>query len=264
MALETTERPAARAPLNEAVRHDTWWVKPLLTVIGLTIFAVYATWRAFENRYYLSEPYLSPFYSPLIRPGWAINGWVISPAFYILLFPLAFRLTCYYYRQAYYRSFFWDPPACAVPEPSSRKSYRGERTFPLVLQNLHRYAMYVALLFLVFLGYDAIKAFWFHDRPGIGLGSVIMLANVVLLAGYTFGCHSLRHLVGGRLDCFTCPHLGGGEHHVKTGYKLWRIATMFNRNHMQWAWTSLFGVILTDFYIRLVAMGAIADPRITF
>jgi hypothetical protein len=264
MALETVEKPRARAPLGEAVRHDTWWLKPLLTVIGLTIFAVYATWRAFESRYYISEPYLSPFYSPLIEPGWAINGWVISPAFYILVFPLSFRLTCYYYRQAYYRSFFWDPPACAVPEPSARKSYRGERTFPLVLQNLHRYAMYAALVFLVFLWWDALKAFLFHDRLGVGLGSLIMLANVVLLTGYTFGCHSLRHLVGGKLDCFTCPHLGTGEHHVKTGYKLWSLATIFNRNHMQWAWTSLFGVILTDLYIRMVAMGAFLDPRITF
>jgi hypothetical protein len=96
---------------------------------------------------------------------------------------------------------------------------------------------------------------------GVRLGSLIMLANVVLLTGYTFGCHSLRHLVGGKLDCFTCPHLGGGEHHyqLKSGYKAWKIVTMFNRNHMEWAWTSLFGVILTDFYIRLVATGTIAD-----
>lgn len=272
MALPATEKPAAKVPLDVAVRHDNWWVKPLLTVLGLGFFALYATWRAFENQYFSypwyppgmqghPEPvYLSPFYSPLIPLRWEIGGWVVSPAFYILVFPLAFRLTCYYYRQAYYRSFFADPLGCAVPERSKR--YTGEQRFPLILQNLHRYALYIALLFLVFLWYDALKAFNFHGRFGVGVGSLIMLANVVLLTGYTFGCHSLRHLVGGKLDCFTCPL--GGDHanaKIRSGYKAWRLVTSFNRNHMQWAWTSLGAVILTDAYIRLVATQVLPDVR---
>lgn len=274
MALPVIEKPSPSVPLNVAVRRDTWWVKPLLTVLGLTFFAVYATWRAIEGAYYTvpwnpgvagaheHASYVSPFYSPLIETGWKLGGWTISPAFYILVFPLLFRLTCYYYRQAYYRSFFLDPPSCAVPEPATRTRYRGEQTFPLIFQNLHRYALYIALLFLVFLWYDALKGFTFDGRFGIGVGSLVMLGNVVLLSGYTFGCHSFRHLVGGKLDCFTCPR--GADHanaQVKTAYKAWRFATAFNVNHMQWAWTSLFAVILTDLYIRSVAAGLITDFR---
>ncbi len=263
MAL-ATDKPAARVPLETAVRNDTWWVKPLLTVLGLSIFAIWATFRAFENRYYHPEPYLSPFYSPLLPFEYRINGWLISPAFYILVFPLAFRMTCYYYRQAYYRSFFMDPLACAVPEPKARTRYQGERQFPFTLQNLHRYALYFALLFLVFLWYDVLKAFWFDGRFGIGVGSLIILANVVLLTGYTFGCHSLRHLVGGKKDCFSCPAGSSGESQADAGYKCWRTVSMFNRNHMQWAWSSLASVVLTDLYIRSVATGAITDLRIIF
>ena len=35
---------------------------------------------------------------------------------------------------------------------------------------------------------------------GIGIGTIILAGNVVLLGGYTLGCHSLRHLVGGAVD----------------------------------------------------------------
>lgn len=263
MGLPGTEKPAAGVPLDIAVRRDNWRLKPLLTVLGLSFFAIYATWRAFENAHIKAGPYISPFYSPHIETGWHLGAWEISPAFYILIFPLAFRMTCYYYRQAYYRSFFADPVACAVPE--GRKRYLGEQSFPLVLQNLHRYALYFALLFLVFLWWDALIAFNFDGRFGIGLGSLIMVANVTLLTGYTFGCHSFRHLVGGKLDCFTCPL--GGDHanaRVRPGYKAWRFVTFFNENHMQWAWTSLGAVIVTDLYIRLVSAGIIFDPHIVF
>ena len=267
MALQTAEKRAT-VPLDAAVRTDTWWLKPLFTVVGLSIFVMYATWRMFENDFYNAEkmlnplPYLSPFYSPLIPLNLEIAGWAVSPAMYVLVFPLSFRMTCYYYRQAYYRSFFLDPAGCAVPEPSLRKKYNGERSFPFVLQNLHRYTLYAAIGFLGFLAYDAGKAFFFHGQFGVGVGSLVLLANILLLCGYTFGCHSFRHIMGGRLDCFTCPM--GNDHakaKVKTGYHAWKIVTIFNVNHMQWAWCSLFGVILTDLYIRSVIVGIIPDYR---
>ncbi len=50
--------------------------------------------------------------------------------------PGGFRATCYYYLKAYYRSYFRDPVACAMPE--SRRSYVGETAFPFILNNLHR------------------------------------------------------------------------------------------------------------------------------
>ena len=65
--------------------------------------------------------------------------------------------------------------------------------------------MYLAVIFIFILAYDAWKAMWFAgangvEHFGIGVGTLVLVVNVVLLASYTFGCHSLRHLVGGFLD----------------------------------------------------------------
>ena len=115
-----------------------------------------------------------------------------------------FRLTCYYYRGAYYKSFWADPPSCTVSEP--RKNYRGENSFPLIIQNIHRYFLYIALFFLFFFLIDVWKALWFINPAtgeksfGIGVGTLVLAINVVLLGGYTLGCHSLRHMVGGFMD----------------------------------------------------------------
>lgn len=228
-------------------REDAWWVEPLLIVIYLGAFVVYATWVALQGGYYEWGPYLSPFYSPLFRPEW----WPFSPAFFILWVPLGFRLTCYYYRKAYYRSFFWDPPACAVGEP--RQGYQGERRFPFVLQNVHRLFFYFAVVILAVLWYDALRAFFFEGGFGIGVGSLVLLGNVALLTGYTFSCHSFRHLVGGCLDCFA------GH---PTRYRLWRIVSAGNEHHALWAWISLTSVALADLYVRLVASGIITDGRL--
>lgn len=253
------EKEAGRAPLGLNSRHDNWWLRPLITVLVLGTFVIYSAWRGLEDNYYNPEPYLSPFYSPLLGLNLSIAGWHISPALYILIFPLSFRLTCYYYRLAYYRAFFWDPPACAVPEPAARRNYTGERQFPFILQNIHRYALYAALVFIIILSIDAIRAFFFPGgRVGIGLGTVIMVANVGLLAVYTFSCHSLRHLVGGRVNCYSCSAA------ARTRYGLWKRLTFLNERHAVYAWASLVAVGLTDLYIRLVAAGVINDPRWLF
>jgi len=215
-------------------------------------FSVYAFLRAREGGFYEWGPYLSPFYSPLIDPHH--HWWPLSPAFLILGGPLSFRATCYYYRKALYRAFLLDPPACAVGE--ARHSYSGETRFPFILQNLHRYALYLAFIFLCFLWYDAIRAFWFNGSFYLGTGTVIMLTNVILLTLYTFSCHSLRHLVGGKFDCFSCVAGGGARHSA------WKLSSFLNERHMLFAWASLISVGLTDFYIRLVASGAIRDLRI--
>jgi hypothetical protein len=246
------------------LRRDAWWVAPALTALVLGSFGVYATWAAWTGAHYEWGPYLSPFYSPLLQPTW----WPLSPAFLILVFPLGFRLTCYYYRKAYYRAFFLDPAGCAVGEP--RHDYRGETRLPFVLQNVHRFFMYAAVVFIFILGYDVgLATRWPVNGVlpdgmaapgprefGVGLGTLIMATNVVLLAGYTFGCHSLRHLVGGGVDCFSCARGG------RTRYRLWRGVSALNGRHMAWAWCSLFSVALTDLYIRLCATGVIRDIRI--
>ena len=99
------------------------------------------------------------------------------PAVIILTIPLGFRLTCYYYREAYYRSWWLSPPACAVPD--SHKRYTGETRFPLILQNIHRYFLYAALVFNVILSWVAIIAFDWHGTFGMGLGTLVMLADAV-------------------------------------------------------------------------------------
>ncbi len=233
-------------------REDAWWIENLPFIIVLGAFAIYTTWRAFEGKFYWTDPYLSPFYSPLIDPEH--HWWPFSPAILILGGPLGFRLTCYYYRKAYYRAFLLDPPSCAVGE--GRKHYHGETSFPFILQNVHRYFFYIAVIFVAFLWYDAIRAFFFPQGFGVGVGTLVMLLNIVLLSIYTFSCHSLRHLAGGKLDCFSCSTFGPVRHTACRGI------TRLNENHMFWAWASMISVGLTDLYIRLVACGAIKDIRL--
>jgi hypothetical protein len=147
-----------------------------------------------------------------------------------------------------------DPMACAVGEP--RSSYRGETKFPFILQNAHRYFLYLAIIFIFILWTDVVRGFIFDGRFGVGLGSLILLVTITLLTGYTFSCHSLRHLVGGRLDCFSCAVAGGPRE------KAWGIVSLLNEHHMAWAWWSLFFVCLTDFYIRMCSMGVFHDTRL--
>ena len=234
----------------------------------LSAFLVYATWAAFQNANYTHGPYLSPFYSPELlgdsphawfgpRPaGWP--SWLpFSPALFILPVPALFRFTCYYYRGAYYKAFWADPPGCAVGEP--RSTYWGERKGPLVLQNLHRYGLLLSAIFLVFLAWDAYHAFRFTDpasgatRFGVGVGSLVLPVNWFMLAGYTFGCHATRHVVGGMLDRLSLSPLR---------HRLYAVSTRLNLHHMRWAWTSLITVALSDVYIRLCAMGIWTDVRL--
>jgi hypothetical protein len=252
----------------ETARRDAWWVQPFVTFLVFTGFVVYTTWAAFQGTFYRHGPYLSPLYSPEIfgdaatswfggKPSWWPGWFPWSAAFFILWAPGGFRFTCYYYRGAYYKAFWADPPNCTVGEP--RKKYLGERSFPLVMQNVHRYFLYLALLFLVFLAHDVWKALWFTDPAtgktsfGIGVGTLVLAANTTLLAGYTFGCHSLRHLVGGRLDQLS---------RAPARFAAYRCVGCFNRRHMLWAWLSLFMVAFADLYVRLCAMGIWTDRRL--
>lgn len=248
-------------------RQDRWWVEPLAILLGLSGFIVYATWAAFQGEHYHFGSYLSPFYSPEIfgdSPhsffGPVPDAWPIwlpfSPALLILWAPGGFRLTCYYYRGSYYKAFWADPPSCAVGEP--RKSYLGENSFPLIIQNLHRYFLYIAVVFLIFLATDVWNALWFTGVDGvttlgIGVGTIVLAVNVVMLGGYAFGCHSMRHLLGGGKD------LVGKSIFGRTGYNC---VSCLNRGHMRWAWGSLFWVAFSDFYVRMCSMGIFTDWRI--
>lgn len=256
--------------LGVTARRDRWWVEPLWTGALFGLFVLYSTWAAFQGKHYWYGSYISPFYSPLLFiepsapgsapiehawfgawPSWWPHAIPASPALLILAFPLSFRLTCYYYRKFYYRAYFLTPPACAVGA-LPRKDYRGE-TALLLFQNLHRYTFYVAIVFLAILYMDAFRAFFRDGRFGVGVGSIVLLANSTLLAMYTLGCHSLRHLVGGHLDCFSCEQVGAARHRV------WEKVSWLNARHMRFAWLSLVFVGFTDFYIRMVSLGYIHD-----
>jgi hypothetical protein len=259
--------PIAPRRFGETMRTDAWWASPAAIFVLFAGFIVYSTWAALQGNHYTFGNYLSPFYSPELfgdspnawfgpKPGWWPGLLPFSPAILILWAPGGFRFTCYYYRGAYYKAFWADPPACAVGEP--RTSYIGERRFPLILQNVHRYFLYLALLFLLLLAHDVWKAMWFTDAAGrvsfgIGVGTLVLAANVTLLSGYTLGCHSLRHFVGGIFDRLS-------EHPVRR--VAYDCSSCLNRYHMQWARLSLVMVAFADLYVRLCSMGIWHDWRI--
>ena len=242
----------------KTLRKDAWWIEPALTFTVLFSFIVYATFRAFEDNYYYVAPYLSPFYSPCLvdtcaHVSWKLFGrmWLITPAMLILWIPGGFRMTCYYYRKAYYRSWWLSPPACAVRD--GHKTYTGETRFPLLIQNIHRYFFYLSILILAFLWWDAFEAIHFPDGYGVGIGTIVLVLNATLLSLYSLSCHSCRHLCGGYVDSFS---------KAPTRYKLWKTLTKLNERHMLFAWMSLIWVALSDLYVRLLAMGVIHDIRI--
>jgi hypothetical protein len=188
-------------------------------------------------------------------PAWWPSWAPFSPAFLILWIPAGFRFTCYYYRGAYYKAFWADPINCAVGEP--RKSFLGERYFPLIIQNVHRY-FFISRSCSSFC--SRMTPGWACGSPmltgkehfGIGVGTIVLTLNAVFLAMYTFGCHSLRHLIGGFLD---------SKSKAPTCAKAYNCVSCLNTRHMMWAWISLFWVGFTDVYIRLVRDGASARLR---
>ena len=265
--MSSIDVPLVRGKFGQTARQDNWWLMPLVTFLAFSTFIVYSTWAAFQGDFYRLGPYVSPFYSPELfgdpahawfgaMPSW-IPAWLpITPALLILWAPGGFRFTCYYYRGAYYKAFWADPPSCTVSEP--RQRYLGENSFPLIMQNLHRYFLYAALFFLLILAHDVWKALWFTDASGkasfgIGVGTIVLALNVTFLSGYTFGCHSLRHLVGGFMDEVSkAPACAKG----------YACVSCLNRRHMAWGWTSLCWVAFSDIYVRLCSMGFWHDMRI--
>ena len=273
------KRLAMARGLGKTERIDAWWKSPLAMATYLGIMVIYATWRGFMEAdfWFFSEfglsgdgqtmaiedknsHVLSPLFSPLIIPGEDGLGALVpkafywmSPAMFILIIPAGFRGTCYYYRKAYYRSFFASPAACAVSTPFG--DYNGERRL-FLFQNIHRYFMYLAVAYLFILSYDVWMATQFHsgDEHGFGMsvGTLVLALNVFLLSGYTLGCHSFRHMVGGIRNKF--GGTGG-----KAAEACWNACTGLNKHHNKWAIFSLFWVMFADFYIYMCTTGVWND-----
>ena len=260
-----TEAPGRASIPARTLRTDRWWQAPVTTFVLLSLWVLYAVLRTVWQAAYFDakDHYLTPFYSPCVTASCVpesrdFGTWfpsfppVIPYAIIGLVFLLGFRLSCYYYRKAYYRAFWGSPPACAVAEPHA--GYTGETRFPLILQNLHRYFWVLAMILSAVNTYDLVNAF----RPrghdfGFGLGTIIMFINVVMLWAYTISCHSCRHIIGGRLRNFSAHPLR---------YRAWTFISKLNTKHMELAWTTLATLAITDGYIALVAGGVFSDPRI--
>jgi hypothetical protein len=253
---------AHRRGFLSTLRTDAWWVEPALFGAAMAVCFGWLTASIFLDQWEFEVgAYLSPVFEPKFFN--AHENFFISPALIVLVGPIPFRATCYYYRRAFYRYWFASPVACAVGDVG--KTYRGESALPFWLMNLHRFAMYAALVFVPILWYGAVKGFWnsheiVHGKEvdtgiGIGLGSAILVVNAFLLMMYTFSCHSLRHFVGGSLNCFSCSNF------TRTRKRIWDYVTVWNHHHRAWAWFSLLWIVFTDLYIRLVANEIISDPN---
>ena len=258
---------AVAAPIRHGflttLRQDRWWVEPALVFASLSLFFGWLTVSIImdfgpighyevEGTHLLS-PVFEPTWLTMINADWE-GAWYLSPAFIVLIGPVPFRATCYYYRRAYYRSYFLSPPACAVGDVGP--TYKGESSFPLIMQNVHRYVMYVALVFVPLLWIGAIRSLYVPGEGwGFGVGSALLIANAFLLMMYTFSCHSLRHFVGGGLNCFSCSAF------TRARKRVWDYVSIWNENHRFWAWSSLLVIVLVDVYIRLVANGHMTDPN---
>lgn len=269
-APEGVDAPGRASVGKRTLRTDKWWANPLVTWILLSTWVIYATIRAFMNKYFFAaqtsytpggggtvDPnlphYLTPFTSPCVTAtcpteaqefGQWFGSWYptfLPAALIALVLVLGFRMTCYYYRKAYYRAFWRSPSACAVPEP--HKKYTGETRLPLIFQNAHRYFFYAAMVIGCMLTWDVIASL----KYGFGFGTLIMTANALMLWGYTLGCHACRHAVAGQLRHFS-------KHPVR--YKMWKLVSKLTNKHMQYAWTSLGTLMLVDWYVWMLSAHA--------
>ena len=244
----------AQRGFGTTMRVDRWSLRPLAIALGLTAFIVYATISAvFLIPYfgfpYEAEGYHSPFFSIAIGevflPAW------LSPAILVLWVQVFFRATCYYFRGAYYKAFFADPPACAVGEPTIHRRYGMENRFPFILMNAHRFFLYLAFIPLAVMWLDLGLAFWHEGSVRLGIGVGLLAADAILTSLYVFSCHSFRHLAGGNLDCYSCSA------NTRRRHGLWQRVSAWNQHHGLWAWASLFSIVLADLYVRSLGLDII-------
>lgn len=249
----------ARAAIDQpTLRRDAWRFESIVPLVVLGAFVLYSTWSAIANAHYYVHPYISPLYAPCIASAcehvtFPIIGswWRWSPALLIIIFPLGFRTTCYFYRRVYYRSAFRSPPACAVREPA--RGYKGESRLPLAIQNVHRYFFYVAVILAILHFYDLVLATQFEDGFGIGLGTLLMGVDAALLGAYVFSCHACRHAIGGHVDRFSA---------APVRHRLWKWSSKLNLRHGPIAWASLVAVVVVDLYVKALSAGWLTDPRL--
>ena len=155
-------------------------------LIGLGAFVVYSTWAAFRATYTLALPVAVLLTRDLWRfaacavgpnPSW-IPAWLpFSPA--LLYFG---RRAVSIHLLLLSRSLLQAMWADRSRAPSSSRVITiAGRTFPLIIQNIHRYFLYIALAFLLF-SHTTRGREWFLGADGkqhFGIARTIVLtANV--------------------------------------------------------------------------------------
>ena len=240
-------------------RIDNWWNQPAMMAAALGMAMLYTALRVIVldgSIHYENHRVTSPIFSPDVLHLFHITnhpGWMNS-AMLILWIPFGFRGTCYYMRKVYHRTFFQNPTACMVakPEINHGVGYSGERGV-FIINNIHRYMLYLAVIILSMKYYDVIHTMRFDGSWGFSLGTLILAFESFLLTMYVVSCHAFRHLFGGSLDQWR-----GGISSV-AGW-LFRFSSRHNASHNLWFWTSLTMVFLGDIFVLSVAEGLISDP----
>lgn len=247
---------APQEGFGSTLRRDSWWVRPTLVLIGFAIFLIYGTWAAFQKPLGHVGAYVTPFESPnlfelfpgVFPQGMSMAGLLITPAMLVLWAPGGFRFTCYFCRLSYHRSVLGDPPGCAVGE--WKRNYSGEQKLFLI-NNFHRYFLYVIFIFVIFHWMHFLQAFYYPGKGlGIGVGTLLTGFDTIALTMYVGSCHSLRHLVGGRKNRFSAD---------SWSYKMWSWVSRANEHHGLWFWLSLGSILVADIYVRLLSHGVITD-----
>jgi hypothetical protein len=147
-------------------------------------------------------------------------------------------------RRVYYRTFFASPTACWVDEPDINKKlgYKGEKRV-FILNNLHRYFLYAAMIIIAIKWWDVTHTLTFEDgQYGFSIGTFIMAIEAFLLTMYVTSCHALRHLAGGALDRWTTGI-------SKIRGRIFDKLSIANRSHGFWFWTSLAFVFVGDLWV---------------
>lgn len=254
-----SEQPAHPTTTFSTWRLDNWWAQPVTLVAALTLFVIYSTYRVYtmgtdpvvaNHGYHYQSPFVAMDFTFLVPDAvTAVVPFLAYPG--MLLLPIAggFRFTCYYFRRAYYRSFVARPAACAT-EAWSGKDYKGE-TRLMVFQNLHRYFMYAAIVMWALHAIGLVRDIFHGGHVYLGIGTVLLAADVILLGGYVFGCHAFRHLIGGRVDCFSCSSVNESSH------SMWGGVTKLNQKHAFFALASMASIVIADLYLWYIDSNAI-------
>ena len=216
MAGTPTHLPESR--LGSTLRRDAWWTELLPVIIVLGGFGLYATLRAFEGAFYslgtLSFAFLfsadrsaASLVAAFSRAAGARRPARVSR--HLLLLP-----------QSLLPRIFSRSAGLRRGRASQAQISRRDQHF-LSSSRMSTATFYTwPLFFWAFCGTTPIKGFFFDGQFGIGVGSLILLFNVILLSFYTLSCHSLRHLAGGKMDCFSCATFGSQRAAAWKGFSL--------------------------------------------